>query len=156
MTITTSPGCSWGPSIQSQNASFNCIVSGTMTSAGCTATLTNESFQADCDEYNQCPFTEINNIKQTLTCDGSTWNITTAVGSQKVTGTGTCTCQAVDATSNSSTSATGSSTQATVSAGSSTPSSGSSTPSSGSSTLVRTSTALLMLYVVAFSIVGNM
>ncbi|KAM3578701.1 hypothetical protein VKS41_008901 [Umbelopsis sp. WA50703] len=150
MTITTSPGCSWSPSTQSQSGPFSCMISASMNSSGCTATLTNESFQTYCDDSNQCYF-EINNINETLICDGSSWTTTTAIGNQSVTGSGSCTCQALGAAVNpstSTTSTTGSSTQAT-------PSSGSSTPTSVSSTLVRTSTALLMVYVVAFSIVGN-
>ncbi|CAO3670538.1 unnamed protein product [Umbelopsis ramanniana] len=164
MTITVSPGCSWSPTTQSSGGSFNCMVTASMNSSGCTATLTNESFQTDCDDNYDCDFTEVNNIKQSLICDGSNFTITTAIGPQSVTSVGTCTCQAGaaanpsasttgSAASGSSTPASGSSTPAS---GSSTPASGSSTPTSGSSTLVRTSTALLVVYVVAASIVGSL
>ncbi|KAI9283720.1 hypothetical protein BC943DRAFT_327560 [Umbelopsis sp. AD052] len=162
MTISLSPGCSWSPSTQSQTGSFNCMITASMNSSGCVATLTNESFQADCDENNKCSFNEINNIQQSLPCDGSTWTVTTAIGPQKVASSGSCTCQQGDAAANPSASTSESSSQAAPSSASSSSSSASSpsssaasSHSSASSNLVRTSTALLMLYVAAASIVGN-
>ncbi|KAG2179740.1 hypothetical protein INT44_006588 [Umbelopsis vinacea] len=155
MTISVSPGCSWSPSTQSQTGSFNCMITASMNSSGCIATLTNESFQADCDENNKCSFNEINNIQQSLPCDGSTWTVTTAIGPEKVASSGSCTCQQGDAAANPSASTSESSSQVAPSSASSSSSSAASSHSSASSNLVRTSTALLMLYVAAASIVGN-
>ncbi|KAG2179742.1 hypothetical protein INT44_006590 [Umbelopsis vinacea] len=141
MTITTSPGCNWSPTAQSQAGTSSCMITATITYSGCTTTMTNESFQTYCDENNQCSFTEINGIAQTLHCDGSSWTTTTSNNGQTLTETGSCTCHIVDVAAAPSASTTGPSIPPT--------------PSSGTSTMLRKSTTLLMLCLTAFYIAVN-
>ncbi|KAI8579476.1 hypothetical protein K450DRAFT_199483 [Umbelopsis ramanniana AG] len=142
MTITTSPGCNWSPTAQSQAGTSSCMITATITYSGCTITMTNESFQTYCDGNNQCSFTEIDGIAQNLKCDGSSWTTTTSTNGQTLTETGSCTCQVLNVAAVPSASTTGPNIPPT--------------PSSGSSTMLRTSTVLLMLCVVAFNIAGNL
>jgi hypothetical protein len=142
MTITNSPGCSFSHSTP-QGATFNCMMSATFNISSCTTTMTNEPFQTSCDENYNCLYA-IAGLSQNLTCDGSTFDTIYANGPNKVSESGSCTCQAGAATVPSgspSASATGTSSPQTQ--------------SSGSSNMLRTSTALLLLSVVAFNIAGN-
>lgn len=141
MTITTSPGCNWSPTPQSQAGTSSCLITATITYSGCTITMTNESFQTYCDGSNQCSFTEINGIAQTLKCDGSSWTTTTSTNGQTLTETGSCTCHVLDV--------------AAVPSASATMPSIPPTPSSGSTNMLRTSTLLFILSVAACAIAAN-
>ncbi|KAH8548153.1 hypothetical protein BGW37DRAFT_523591 [Umbelopsis sp. PMI_123] len=142
MTITTSQGCNWTPSAQSQAGSFNCMITATITYSGCTITMTNESFQTYCDGNNQCSFTEINNIAQTIKCDGSSWTSTITSNGQTLTETGSCSCQKPDVVAVPSPSAAGAVTPPP--------------PNAGSSKAPSTSTLLFMVCAVACGIIGTM